>query len=66
MEANETFFVNLLGATNATISDSQGQGTIVNDDGGGGGGGGGKTKPNSATIDLALLTDTLTTTGKRK
>ena len=32
-EGNETFFVNLSGATNgAIISDSQGQGTIVNDD----------------------------------
>jgi hypothetical protein len=33
VEANETFFVNLSGATNgATISDSQGVGTILNDD----------------------------------
>lgn len=31
-EANETFFVNLSGATNATIADAQGLGTIVNDD----------------------------------
>jgi hypothetical protein len=31
-EPNETFFVNLSGATNATISDSQGVGTITNDD----------------------------------
>lgn len=31
-EANETFFVNLSGATNATISDNQGLGTITNDD----------------------------------
>ncbi len=31
-EANETFFVNLSGATNATISDNQGLGTISNDD----------------------------------
>ncbi len=31
-EANETFFVNLSGATNATIVDGQGQGTILNDD----------------------------------
>ena len=31
-EANETFFVNLSGATNATISDNQGIGTINNDD----------------------------------
>jgi hypothetical protein len=32
VEPNETFFVNLSGATNATISDSQGVGTINNDD----------------------------------
>jgi len=31
-EANETFFVNLSGATSATIADNQGVGTIVNDD----------------------------------
>ena len=31
-EANETFFANLSGATNATISDNQGLGTISNDD----------------------------------
>jgi hypothetical protein len=31
-EANETFFVNLSSPTNATISDNQGQGTIINDD----------------------------------
>ena len=31
-EANESFFVNLSGATNAIISDNQGQGTITNDD----------------------------------
>ena len=31
-EANETFFVNLSGATNATIADNQGLGTINNDD----------------------------------
>jgi hypothetical protein len=31
-EANETFFVNLSAAVNATIADSQGQVTIVNDD----------------------------------
>jgi len=31
-ESDETFFVNLSGANNATIADSQGQGTIVNDD----------------------------------
>ncbi|HEY0320623.1 MAG TPA: Ig-like domain repeat protein, partial [Pyrinomonadaceae bacterium] len=31
-EANETFFVNLTNAQNTTISDNQGQGTILNDD----------------------------------
>lgn len=31
-EANETFFVNLSGAVNATITDNQGQGTITSDD----------------------------------
>ena len=32
-EPNETFFVNLTTATNATIADGQGIGTILNDDG---------------------------------
>ncbi len=32
VEPNETFFVNLSNPTNATISDNQGLGTIVNDD----------------------------------
>lgn len=32
VEGDETFFINLSGAVNATISDSQGQGTIQNDD----------------------------------
>ncbi len=31
-EGNETFFVNLSGETNATVTDGQGLGTIVNDD----------------------------------
>jgi CSLREA domain-containing protein len=31
-EADETFFVNLSGETNANVSDGQGQGTIANDD----------------------------------
>jgi hypothetical protein len=31
-EPNETFFVNLSGATNATIADGQGVGTIVDND----------------------------------
>lgn len=34
-EANETFFVNLSGATVGEITDSQGLGTILNDDNGG-------------------------------
>ena len=32
-EVNETYFVNLSNATNATIADSQGVGTIIDDDG---------------------------------
>ncbi len=32
VESNETFFVNLSGASGATIADGQGQGTITNDD----------------------------------
>jgi hypothetical protein len=32
VEANETFFVNLSGASNADIGDGQGLGTILNDD----------------------------------
>ena len=32
VESNESFFVNLSGATNGTITDGQGVGTIVNDD----------------------------------
>ena len=31
-EPNETLFLNLSGAVNATISDAQGLGTIINDD----------------------------------
>jgi hypothetical protein len=31
-EADETFFINLLGATNATITDAQGVGVILNED----------------------------------
>lgn len=41
-EADETFFVNLSGASNATIADNQGLGTIKNDDGNGNGNGNGK------------------------
>ncbi len=35
-EPDETFFVNLSGATNSTIADNQGLGTIINDDAAGG------------------------------
>ncbi len=31
-ESNETFFVNIVGAVNAMVTDSQGLGTIINDD----------------------------------
>ena len=41
-EADETFFVNLSGASNATIADNQGVGTIKNDDGNGNGNGNGR------------------------
>jgi Calx-beta domain-containing protein/VCBS repeat protein len=63
-EPNETFFVNLTSATNATISDGQGVGTIINNDGGAG-----KGKANANTTSLAdtlFAGDTLTTTRKRK
>lgn len=33
LEADETFFMNLINPTNATIADAQGVGTILNDDG---------------------------------
>lgn len=41
VEGDETFFVNLSNAVGATISDSQGKATILNDDGNGGAGGAG-------------------------
>ncbi|HEX8128781.1 MAG TPA: FG-GAP-like repeat-containing protein [Pyrinomonadaceae bacterium] len=33
LEPNETFFVNIMNVTNATVADGQGTGTILNDDG---------------------------------
>ena len=43
VESDENFFLNLLSASNAMISDGQAEGTILNDDSSGGGGkGGGK------------------------
>jgi hypothetical protein len=58
-EANETFFVDLTSATNGTINDSRGIGTIVNDDGGKGNG-----KPSLSTA--LLLDDTVSTARKRR
>ena len=43
-ETNETYFVNLSGATNATIADAQGLGTVINDD----------TPPSIAIDDVSL------------
>lgn len=43
-EANETFFVNITNVTGATVTDGQGQGTIVNDD----------AAPNLTLNDVAL------------
>jgi hypothetical protein len=47
VEQNETFFVNLSGATNATLGDAQGRGTVVNDDGKPPSGGADRTPPPS-------------------
>ena len=43
-EANETFFVNVTNVTGATVTDGQGQGTLVNDD----------TAPNLTIDDVSL------------
>ncbi len=50
IEADETFFVNLSGATNATIADGQGVATLVNDD------------SNYFTVTPCRLADTRSTT----
>ena len=49
-ESNETFAVNLSGANNATITDTQAIGTILNDDGNVG-----KGRPHSASLFDALF-----------
>jgi len=60
-EADETFFVNLTGASGGTISDGRGVGTIVNDDGGNG-----KGKPFSSSLFAAPSEDDVPTTRKKK
>ena len=55
-EADETFFVNLTGATGATIDDGQGLGTINSDDGGKGNGKGPKASLAAALDAEATLT----------
>jgi len=64
-EANETFFVNLSSPFNATLSDSQGVGTITDDDARSGGGGNGKST-SASLADMFIAADPLTTPGKRK
>jgi hypothetical protein len=65
-ELNETFVVNLSNATDGTIEDSQGVGTIVNDDNGGGKGGGKGHRDGSADLIAALLAEEELTNRKRK
>jgi serralysin len=59
-EANETFTLNLSSATNATIADSQGIGTIINDDGTSSGGS--NKRNNSQPLETQI--DTLIGTNK--
>ncbi|HEX5105772.1 MAG TPA: hypothetical protein VFV87_18255, partial [Pirellulaceae bacterium] len=58
--------VQLSGAYGASISDSQGTGTIVNDDTGGKGNGKGNAKLSSAAAFDAALTDLLTPGSKKR
>jgi hypothetical protein len=58
-ELNETFLVNLTGATDGTIADNQGAGTIVNDDGRGNG-------KNGSQLTSALLVDAQVTTNRKR
>ena len=53
-EADETFFVNLTSPSGATIADSQGVGTIMNDDGGGKSSGGSHQKLSASAVDAAI------------
>jgi hypothetical protein len=64
-EKNETLYVNLSGASGATIGDSRGIGTILNDDGGGKGNGKGNAKLFTASIFDAALIELLTPTSKK-
>jgi hypothetical protein len=61
-EPDETFFVNLSSASGATIADSQGLGTILNDDSGGGGG---KKNASASAVDAAI-SDWLSSTNKKR
>jgi hypothetical protein len=62
-EADETFFVNLFGVTNAQIADGQGTGTILNDDTGSTGGK--RTVSAAAAYDRAITELMFTTFRKR-
>ncbi|HEX5105015.1 MAG TPA: Calx-beta domain-containing protein [Pirellulaceae bacterium] len=64
-EQNETLYVNLSGASGATIGDSRGTGTILNDDAGGKGNGKGNAKLSTAAAFDAALIDLLTPTSKK-
>jgi hypothetical protein len=59
-ESNETFFVNLLGASSGEITDSQGLGTILNDDSGGSKGRG---RSSALAVDAAI--ELLTVSGRK-
>jgi hypothetical protein len=63
-EADETFFVNLFGVTNAQIADGQGKGTILNDDTGITGGK--RTVSAAAAYDHAIAELMFTSFQKRK
>ena len=63
-QADETFAVNLTGATDGTISDSQGVGTIVEDDGGAGKVNGHGN--NASSIAALLAVDPVSKARKRK
>ncbi|HUE70756.1 MAG TPA: Calx-beta domain-containing protein [Pirellulaceae bacterium] len=61
-ENDEKFYVNLSGAIGATIADSQGVGTIVNDDGGGKG----NTKGSKQTSSALAVDDFMSSVRKKR